>query len=61
MIQFVTGMSLGILQILLYKECLTIGDYYTILYHELYVGTLFFLFRKFYKDNYLKKKKKKQA
>merc|ERR1712154_28414 len=45
MVQFVSGMSLGIVQLLWFGECLTVGDRITIWYHEIYVGLLFILFR----------------
>ena len=57
MIQFISGMSLGIVQLVFFGECLTTGDVMTIIYHELYVGTLFVLFRGFYKKTYIKKNK----
>ena len=59
MTQFVTGMSLGIVQLIFFGECLTFGDRITIWYHEIYVGSLFILFRLFFKKTYSKKNKKK--
>jgi len=55
MIQFVSGMSLGIVQLLFFGECLSVGDKVTIWYHEIYVGALFILFRQFYQKTYTKK------
>ena len=59
MVQFVTGMSLGIVQWVFYGECLTVGDRIVICYHEIYVGCLFILFKLFFNKAYSKKIKKK--
>ena len=55
MIQFISGMSLGLVQIIFFGECLSTGDMITIWYHEIYVGALFVLFRQFYNKTYAKK------
>jgi len=55
MVQFVVGNSIAVLQICIYRSCMTWEDKATILYHIIYTTILLVLFRKFYKDAYKKK------
>jgi len=55
MVQFVTGMSLGLIQLYLYQPCMRAEDVFCIWYHEFYVGSLFVLFVNFYFNTYTSK------
>mmetsp|Transcript_61782 Transcript_61782/g.98461 ORF Transcript_61782/g.98461 Transcript_61782/m.98461 type:complete len:278 (-) Transcript_61782:166-999(-) len=58
MFQFVFGMSLGVVQLMWFAECLTVGDQITIWYMFVYTALLFVLFIRFYIHTYRKKRKK---